>query len=114
MLFACSNAAKLASITIATAAAATLALASAGIAIADATDDAFMHRLFADGLAFAPAEKAVPRARLVCQAFDAGMPTGSVHAKVLSESAFTARQAAIFMADAVSAYCPKYASQFIS
>jgi hypothetical protein len=42
------------------------------------------------------------------------MPTESVHAKVLSESAFSARQAAIFMADAVSAYCPEYASQFIS
>jgi hypothetical protein len=32
----------------------------------------------------------------------------------LDHSAFSPRQAAIFMADAVQAYCPGYANQFMS
>jgi len=93
---------------------AALGLATPVTAAADATDDAFMHKLFVDGVNFAVPEKAIPRAREVCDLFGKGMPPASVHATILADSAFSSRQTAIFMADAVQSYCPGYAGQFIS
>lgn len=92
---------------------AALGLAAPGTASADATDDAFMHKLFADGINFAVPEQAVPRAQKVCELFGKGMSPASVHAKIMADSAFSSRQTGIFMADAVQSYCPAYAGQFI-
>ena len=98
----------------------TLGLAVPGLAAADAHDDAFSHKLFADGINFAGQDLAVKRARETCEAFDAGMSPAEVHDVIMSGtaysegSAFSPRQAAIFMADAVQFYCPGYASLFIS
>ena len=91
-----------------------LGLATPGAAAADATDDAFMHKLFADAVDFAPKEKAVERARDVCQLFAEGRSPASVHAHVVADSAFSERQAAVFMADAVQFYCPDHAGLFMS
>ena len=111
MMFASRDVAKLVGVATTVAA---LGLAAPGTAAADATDDAFMHKLFADGVDFAVPEKAVPRAREVCDLFGKGKSAASVHAKILADSAFSSRQTAIFMADAVQSYCPGYAGQFIS
>jgi Protein of unknown function (DUF732) len=55
----------------------------------------------------------VQRARSVCEFFGEGMSSAKVHEKIMDGSAFSPRQAAIFMADAVQAYCPEYAGLFI-
>jgi hypothetical protein len=93
---------------------AALGITVPGTAAADATDDAFMHKLFVDGVNFAVPEMALKRARVVCDLFGKGMSPAGVHAKILADSAFSARQTAIFMADAVQSYCPGYGGQFIS
>ena len=93
---------------------AALGLVTPGGAAADATDDAFLKKLFADGVNFSQPEKIIPRARTVCEAFASGKSAANVHELTLNQSAFSPRQAAIFMADAVQAYCPGYAGQFMS
>jgi hypothetical protein len=102
---------KLVGIAIAVAA---LGLTAPGNAAADANDDAFSRKLFADGVDFASHEFAIKRARVVCEAFGAGMSPAGVHETILTGSAFSPRQAAVFMADAVQFYCPSYADLFIS
>ena len=99
---------------------AAMVLTTPDSAAADATDDAFSRKLFADAVNFGPHEAAVKRARAVCEAFGAGMSPAEVHQTVLNGSrttegsAFSPRQAAVFMADAVQFYCPGYAGLFIS
>jgi hypothetical protein len=93
---------------------AALGLVIPGSAAADAADDAFLKKLFADAIDFSQPEQAIPRARTVCEAFASGKSPANVHELLLDHSAFTPRQAAIFMADAVQAYCPGHASEFMS
>ncbi len=111
MMFARHDIAKLVGTGMAVAA---LSLTTPGSAAADAADDAFLHKLFDDGVSFSGAENAIQRARTVCEAFASGMSPANVHEMTLNHSAFSPRQAAIFMADAVQAYCPRYAAQFIT
>ena len=97
-----------------------LGISVPGYAAADATDDAFSHKLFADAINFGPQPLAVKRAKATCGAFDAGMSPAEVHDFIMSGSAksegsaFSPSQAAIFMADAVQFYCPGYADLFVS
>ena len=91
-----------------------LGLVTPGSAAADATDDAFLKKLFADGVNFSGPEVIMQRARMVCEAFASGKSSANVHELTLNHSAFSPRQAAVFMADAVQAYCPSYAGQFMS
>ena len=111
MMFARHHIAKLFGGAIAVAA---LSLVTLGGAAADAADDAFLKKLFADGVNFSQSEQAIQRARTVCEAFASGKPPANVHELTLNQSAFSPRQAAVFMADAVQAYCPRYAGQFMS
>ena len=92
---------------------AALGLVTPGSAAADATDDAFLKKLFDDAVNFSQPEQAIPRARTVCEAFASGSRR-NVHQLMLDHSGFSPRQAAIFMAHAVQAYCPGYANQFMS
>ncbi len=93
---------------------AALSLVTPGAASADATDDAFLTNLFSHGVNFSQPEQIVKRARTVCEAFASGKSPATIHQLTLNDSAFTPRQAAVFMADAVQAYCPKYSDQFMS
>jgi hypothetical protein len=93
---------------------AALSLVSPGSAAADATDHAFLTKLFADGVNFSQPEQIIQRGRTVCEAFASGKSPATVHELIKNMSAFTPRQTAIFMADAVQAYCPRYAGQFMS
>ena len=111
MMFARHDITKLVSVAIAIAA---LGLATPGAAAADdATDNAFMYRLFAEGIDFAPKAKAVERAQSICEFFGQGMSSAEVYQKIFQGSAFSQRQTAMFMAEAVQTYCPQYADQFI-
>lgn len=111
MMFARQDFAKLVGTATAVAA---LGLTTPGSAAADATDDAFLRKVLADGVNFGGSPAVIQRARVVCEAFGAGMSPASVHAKIQAASAFAPRQTAVFMADAVQAYCPGYADLFIS
>jgi uncharacterized protein DUF732 len=111
MMFARHHIGKLFGAAIAVAA---LSLVTPGGAAADATDDAFLKKLFADGVDFSQPEQIVKRARTVCEAFASGKSPATIHQLTLNDSAFTPRQAAVFMADVVQAYCPKYSDQFMS
>ena len=93
---------------------AALGLVTPGSAAADATDDAFLKKLFDDAVNFSGPETNIQRARTVCEAFASGKSPANVHELTLNQSAFSPRQAAVFMADAVQAYCPRYADQFTS
>ena len=110
MMFARHHIGKLFGAAIAVAA---LSLVTPGGAAADATDDAFLKQLFADGVNFSQPEQIVKRARTVCEAFASGKSPATIHQLTLNDSAFTPRQAAVFMADAVQAYCPRYSDQFM-
>ncbi len=110
MTFARHDIAKLVGATITVAA---LGLTTPGIASADAVDQAFLSKLFADAVLFAGADVVIPKAREACDEFDAGMSPASIHEKLVFNSAFVPRQAAISMADAVQAYCPRHAAEFM-
>ena len=107
MMFRANDIAKLAGTVIAVAA---LGLAVPGGAAADTKDEAFLRRVSAEGLMFGGSDQVIARAQKVCAGFGSGMSTARVHAMILGNSAFTPGQTAIFMADAVQVYCPRYAN----
>ncbi|MGB8505322.1 DUF732 domain-containing protein, partial [Mycobacterium sp.] len=72
-------------------AAAALGLTTAGSAAADSTDDAFLHRVAADGLMFSLQQAVIQRAHVVCEAFSTGASPASVHATMLNNSAMSPR-----------------------
>ena len=111
MMFARHDIAKLVGTAIAAAA---LGPTTAGSAAADSTDDAFIHRVAADRILFATPTAVIERAHVVCEAFSTGASPATVHATMLNNSAMSPRQTALFMADAVQAYCPKYADLLFS
>ena len=111
MILACHDIAKLVGTSIAVAA---LGLATPGIAAADTTDEAFLKKLFADAVLYGGADLVLPVGREVCQELDAGMSPAGVRSNLMVHSAFVPHQAAVFMADAVQAYCPGHADQVIS
>jgi hypothetical protein len=91
-----------------------LGLTTQAIAAADATDDAFVVKVSNDALYFSSRNQVILAGHRICAAFSAGGTPAQVHEALLQQSGFTSRQSAIFMADAVQAYCPRYASQFVS
>jgi hypothetical protein len=112
MMFARHNITKLVSAAMAVAA---LGMATPGIASAYTPEDlALLNKLFADAVDFSQPDLVIQRARTICDRFTAGDSPVKVHEAVIANSAFTGRQAAIFMADAVQAYCPQYSGQFMS
>lgn len=112
MKFARHDIAKLVGTAIAVAA---LGLTIPGSAAADDPEDAFVHKIAADGIDFGGQGENILMGQKVCEAFSAGMSPARVHATMLNhDSARTPRQTALFMADAVQFFCPRYADLFIS
>jgi hypothetical protein len=113
MMFARHGLAKL--VGTALAAVAALGLTTPGNASADATEDAFLRTVSADGVVFANPEELIQRAQVVCAAFSAGLSPARVHTEMLAnDSAMSPRLTTIFMARAVQFYCPKYADLLFS
>jgi hypothetical protein len=119
MMSARHNITKLVGAAIAVAA---VGLGTPGIAAAYTPEDpaytpedlALFKKLYADGVDFSEANQVIQRARTVCDRFAAGDSPVEVHEAVITNSAFSPRQAAIFMADAVQAYCPQFSGQFMT
>ena len=104
MMFARCDIAKLVGTAMAVAA---LGLTTAGEAAADATEEAFLRNLAADGILFSTAANVIQKAHVVCEAYSAGMSSDGVLATMLNDTALTPRQMALFIADSVQAYCPR-------
>ena len=99
----------------ATMAAAALVLTTPGSSAADETGDAFIRKAAADGVNFSSRNVVILRAVEVCGLFSAGLSPEAIYTKMVQNyTGFSPNQNAIFMADAVQAYCPRYANQFIS
>jgi hypothetical protein len=104
--------AKLVGTSIAVAA---LGLTNPGSVAADDPDDGFAHKVAADGIDLGSRGENILMAQEVCEAFSAGMSPAKVQATMLANnSTRTPRQTALFMADAVQVYCPRYADLFVS
>ena len=94
---------------------AAVGLGTPGIATAYTPEDlAFLKKLYADAVDFSNADLVIQRARKICDRFAAGDSPVEVHEAVLTDSAFSPRQAAIFMADSVQAYCAQFSGQFMT
>ena len=92
---------------------AALGLTTPGTAAADAVDQAFLTSASPTRSFLAARDVVIAKAREVGNEFDADMSPASVHEKLVFNSACIPRQAAIFMADAVQAYCPRHSAQFM-
>ncbi|WP_423202323.1 DUF732 domain-containing protein [Mycobacterium decipiens] len=88
-----------------------LAVATAGTASANSTDEAFIAQMEAIGVTFSSPQAAAQQAQLVCKKLASGETGTEIAKEVLSQTDLTTKQAAYFVVDATKAYCPQYASQ---
>jgi hypothetical protein len=94
---------------------AAVGLSTSGIAAADATSEEFLRNVAADGVHFGPEAAVIQRAQVVCTAFSASRSPATVYPRLLNTlQPFSPEQAALFIADAVQAYCPRYADLLVS
>lgn len=93
------------------AAAAGLALATAGAAGASTTDDAFITEMRGLGVTFTSPQEAIKEGHQVCRELAAGKTGTDVATEVLSQTNLTSKQAAYFVVDAAQAYCPQLSSR---
>lgn len=99
-------------ITAATAAALGLTvLAGATTASASSVDDQFLTNIDAEGIAFDSARAAISDAHLVCDYIADGRSAASVGNDILDNTDLTTHQAAVFVVESVSAYCPGYLTE---
>ncbi len=83
--------------------------APAGIARADATDDAFIAALKAHGIVHETSQAAIAAGHLVCHQLDMGKTQEEIATDVMNSSGLDAEHAGYFVAVAERAYCPRYA-----
>ncbi|WP_425518466.1 DUF732 domain-containing protein [Mycobacterium spongiae] len=88
-----------------------LAVATAGTASANTTDEEFLAQMRAIGVSFSSPQAAGQQGQQVCGELAAGKNGTDIAEEVLSQTDLTAKQAAYFVVDATRAYCPEYASQ---
>ena len=97
--------------TIAAAAFGLAALTGAATASAGTVDDRFLTNIDAEGIAFDSPAAAIEDAHLVCSYLADGDTGVTIAGEILDNSDLTARQAAVFVVEATSAYCPAYMDQ---
>lgn len=78
---------------------------------AETSDDAFLRAVSADALTFDLPEVLVHQAKVVCQAFAAGMSPATINTEMQKRVPLLPRQTGLFMARAVQSYCPGYAGK---
>ncbi|OBH01168.1 MULTISPECIES: DUF732 domain-containing protein [unclassified Mycobacterium] len=83
--------------------------APAGIARADATDDAFIAALKAHGIVHESNQAAIAAGHLVCHQLDMGKTQEDIATDVMNSSGLDSENAGYFVAVAERAYCPRYA-----
>jgi hypothetical protein len=82
--------------------------AGAGAANAGSVDDEFLTNISAEGIAFDSERGAVQEGNLVCSYLAGGESGVDITSEIMSNSDLTAHQAAVFVVEAASAYCPGY------
>jgi Protein of unknown function (DUF732) len=87
------------------------AVATAGTAAAGSADDAFIAQMKVLGVTFTSSQEAVREGHQVCAELAAGKTGTDVAKEVLSQTDLTSKQAAYFVVNASSAYCPQLSGQ---
>ena len=87
------------------------AFAGAAAASASSVDDEFLTNIDAEGIAFDSARAAISDAHLVCTSIAGGQPATSVGHDIIDNSDLSIHQAAVFVVESVSAYCPGYLTE---
>lgn len=105
-------AAKLATTAVAAAALALAGLAGAATASANGVDDEFLSNIAAADITWGSERAVIKQAHLVCQFFDEGATAVDVAEEILAGTDLNTEQTAVFMVEAVSAYCPEHLDQF--
>jgi hypothetical protein len=85
-----------------------VAFSGAATASAGSVDDQFLKNIAAEGISFDSAKGAISDAQLVCSELADGNSGVSIATEILDNSDLTTHQAAVFVVEASTAYCPKY------
>jgi Protein of unknown function (DUF732) len=94
---------------VATAALGLTALAAAGTAGAfSSPDDEFLSNISDDGISYDSASRAVSNAHYVCGSIDDGADPLDLGDEILANTDLTMHQAAVFVVESVSNYCPEH------
>ena len=105
---------RIANITATALAASAFGLAAfAGTATAwgSSIDDQFLTNIDAEGITFDSAKEAVQDGHLVCSYLAGGKTGVGIGGEIMDNTDLTAHQAAVFVVEAASAYCPGYLDQ---
>lgn len=87
------------------------ALAASATAGASTADDTFIAQMKAVGVTFDSPQAAVSTGHQVCKELAAGQSGTQIAREILSQTDLTTKQAAAFVVNATTVYCPQYASQ---
>lgn len=87
------------------------ALAGTATASASSVDDEFLTNIDAANITFDSAKAAVQDGHLVCSYLAGGKNGVSIGSEIMDNTDLTAHQAAVFVVEAASAYCPGYLDQ---
>lgn len=87
------------------------ALAGAATASASSIDDQFLTNIDAEGITFDSVKAAVQDGHLVCSYLADGDTGLDIAGDIMDNTDLTAHQAAVFVVEAASAYCPGFMDQ---
>jgi hypothetical protein len=87
------------------------ALAGTATASASSIDDQFLTNIDAANITFDSAKDAVQDGHLVCSYLASGKTGVSIGGEIMDNTDLSAHQAAVFVVEAASAYCPGYLDQ---
>ncbi|MEM6105581.1 DUF732 domain-containing protein [Mycobacterium sp. 050272] len=83
------------------------AVATAGVAGASTVDDSFITQMGKVGVTFTSPAEAVNNGQKVCQALASGESGVDIANEVVGQTNLTSSQAAHFVVNAATAYCPQ-------
>ncbi|MGO9381959.1 MAG: DUF732 domain-containing protein [Mycobacterium sp.] len=87
------------------------AVAAAGTAGAGTTDETFIAQMTSLGINFTSPQEAVKEGHQVCSELAGGKTGTDVANEVLGQTDLTTKQAAYFVVDATTVYCPQLSGQ---
>jgi putative hemolysin len=87
------------------------ALATAGVAGASTVDEAFITQMSKVGVTFTSPAEAINNGQKVCQALASGESGVDIANEVVGQTNLTTSQAAHFVVNAATAYCPQFGGQ---
>ena len=87
------------------------AFAGTATAWGSSIDDQFLTNIDAEGITFDSAKAAVQDGHLVCSYLAGGKTGAGIGGDIMDNTDLTAHQAAVFVVEAASAYCPGYLDQ---